>query len=106
MNYTRLKKQKEIVHVLKAGKHAGSYSLTAVFLPSDKTRMAVCVGKKFGKSVVRNHIKRLLREAFSCYAEKLISPQTVLLLPHVAEEYSYHRFCRDMENIFRKEHLL
>ena len=106
MNYLRLKKKKEFTKVLKSGKRAYSETLTIVYLPSPEVKMAVCVGKKYGKSVERNHIKRLLREAFRLRVEEISVPCTFLLIPKVAEEYSFASFHRDIGKLLRKEKLV
>ncbi len=105
MEYLRLKKEKSISATLKKGKRLHAETLTMVFLPAERTYLAVCVGKKYGKSVRRNHIKRLLREAFRGYAQKM-SPCRVLLIPHLAEKYDYHAFSRDIGKMLKKEGLL
>ncbi len=96
MKVKSLKKQKEIVTVLKTGKRVYTATLTAVFLRGEETRFAVCVGKKFGKSVQRNRLKRLLREAFRSESPLLDAPFSVLLIPKPAKEYSYEKFRRDL----------
>ena len=105
MKYFRIKRKKDIEKVLKNGKRAFSETLTVVYLKSEALEMAVCVGKKFGKSVQRNTIKRLLREAFRVYCDKTGS-YSFLLIPRVREEYSYSAFSRDFGKILTKEHLL
>lgn len=96
MKIKSLKKQKEIVTVLKTGKRVYTSSLTAVFSEQQETRFAVCVGKKFGKSTKRNRIKRLLREAFRAEQHNLKEPVYALLIPKLAKEYSYEKFRRDL----------
>ncbi len=105
MKYLRIKRKKDFTKILRVGKRAHAQSLTVVYLPSDRTRFAVCVGKKYGKSVVRNRLKRLLREAFRSNAECLSIHCSVLLIPREAKEYSYAAFARDIGKIFRKEKL-
>lgn len=52
--------------VLDRGRRAGDRLLTLYAAPNDcgRPRLGVSVGKTSGKSVVRNRLKRLLREAF------------------------------------------
>ena len=101
----RLIKNKEIEKVYRNGKRAFSQTITLVYFPAKETRFAVCVGKKYGKSVERNKIKRLLREAFAQYANEIV-PCNILLIPKVAQEYSFALFKRDLFTIFKKEKLL
>ena len=105
MKYLRIKRKKDFTKILRVGKRAHAETLTIVWMPSDETRFAVCVGKKYGKSVVRNRIKRLLREAFRSNAECLSISCSMLLIPRAAKEYSYAAFARDVGKIFRKEKL-
>ncbi len=105
MKYLRIKRKKDFTKILRVGKRAHAESLTIVWMPSDETKFAVCVGKKYGKSVVRNRIKRLLREAFRSNAECLAISCSFLLIPRAAKEYSYAAFARDVGKIFRREKL-
>ena len=103
MKYLRLKKEKQITAVLRTGKRLHAETLTLVYFPAKELSMAVCVGKKHGKSVRRNHIKRLLREAFRTAGD--IRPCHVLLIPKVAESYTFAAFSRDISGILKKEKL-
>ncbi len=105
MRCLRLKKQKEITGLHRSGKRVYAPSLTVIYVPSDRLKMAVCVGKKHGKSVQRNRIKRLLRAAFSRYVPYL-SPCCVLLIPHVSETYTFAAFHRDIGKILGREKLI
>lgn len=73
-------------------------------MESDKLGMGISLGKKHGKSVVRNRIKRLLRVAFSKEEDK-IKKVDVILIPKVAENYSLEIFSRDLKYILKKEKL-
>lgn len=104
MNYVKIKKNKDYQKLFQKGKRAFSSSLTILYEKSNKTGMGICIGKKYGKSVQRNRIKRLLRAAFYPEADK-IKDVNVLLLPKVAEEYSFETFQRDIQYLFKKEKL-
>ncbi len=105
MEYLRLKKAKSITATLRSGKRLHAETLTLVYRPAEQTALAVCVGKKYGKSVRRNHLKRLLREAFRGYAKRM-KPCLVLLLPKPADRYDFHAFSRDIGKLLAREKLL
>ncbi len=105
MRYERLKKQTEFERVFKSGKRAFSPTITFVYRPSDKPKVGVSVGKRHGKSVQRNRIKRLLREAFRRVAEEINGNYDIVLVPKVREEYSFHEYEKHLRAIVKKEKL-
>ena len=60
-----LKRNKEFRRVYKTGKSVGSHTLVLIFAASRKAdkKIGFAVGKKVGNAVVRNRVKRRLREA-------------------------------------------
>lgn len=64
--------------------------------------MGVAVSKKHGKAVVRNRVKRLARAAFSATCGNLERNYAVIILPRVAEEYSYKAFENSLLSCFKK----
>jgi len=49
-----------------------------------ESRLGITVSKRVGGSVVRNRVKRLIREVFRRYRLRLTSPQTVLVIGRAA----------------------
>lgn len=104
MQYRRIKKNKEFQKIFQKGKRGYASSLTLLYEPAKELSMGICIGKKHGKSVQRNRIKRLLRAAFLPEAKKLKSVN-ILLLPKVKEEYSLKTFQKDLSYLLSKENL-
>ena len=64
--------------------------------------MGIAVSKKHGKATVRNRIKRLIREAFRKTSSKLEKNYSVIIIPRVAESYSYSDFESSLLSCFKK----
>ena len=105
MRYERLKKQSDFEKIFKSGKRAFSPSVTVVYRKSETPSFAVSVGKRHGKSVQRNRIKRLLREAFRKTADEIKGSYDIVLVPKVSEEYSFHTYEKHLQTVFKKENL-
>ena len=105
MNYLRLKKQSDFQKLFSKGRRAFSPSLTMIYVPAKETRMGISVGKRHGKSVMRNRIKRLLREAFRSCKEEMRGAYSIVLVPKVREEYSLRTFEKHLKCMIKKEKL-
>lgn len=105
MKYYRLKKQADFQRLFNKGKRAFSPSLTMLYRPSEKMTMGISIGKKHGKSVQRNRIKRLLREAFRSVQEEMKGTYSIVLIPKVSEEYAVNTFERHLQWMIKKENL-
>lgn len=105
MKYLRLKKQSDFQKLFQKGKRAFAPSLMAIYFACDTPRMGISIGKKHGKSVQRNRIKRLLREAFRSVSPQIQGKYFVVLVPKVQEEYSFQTFQKHLQWIIKKENL-
>lgn len=79
----RLLRRGEFQQVFKEGRVRKDARLVAYLLPvaAAETRMGIVVGRGFRGSVVRNRIKRLIREAFRTVRTELAAGHDVILLP-------------------------
>jgi ribonuclease P protein component len=98
----RLKKEKDFNLVFNKGKRLYSSSLTLVYLPSSGLKAGFAVSKKHGGSVMRNRIKRLLRESFRSFTPIIRQNFFFVFIPKVSSEYSLENFKESMEFIFKK----
>ena len=98
----RLKKEKDFNKVFKSGKRLYSGSLTLLYLPSESLKAGFVVGKKYGGSVKRNRIKRLLRESFRSFSPEKMKNFFFVFIPKIKDEYDYHIFVKDMGYLLKK----
>ncbi len=105
MKYFRLKKQADFQKLFQKGNRAFSSSLTMLYRESDKPSFAVSIGKRHGKSVQRNRIKRLIREAFRINFDGIKGTYAIVFVPKVAETYDFHTFSKHIQCMIKKNNL-
>ena len=102
----RLKKAKDFDRVFRAGKRAFTNRLTLIYLPAKTVKAGYAVGKKHGKAVKRNRLKRLLREAFRTVLPEIGGNWFFVVIPKVSEEYTYAGYVKDLRYALKKSGLL
>ena len=105
MKFLRLKKQADFQKLFQKGKRAFAPSLMVLYFKAEKTTMGISVGKKHGKSVQRNRIKRLLREAFRNVLPDIKGTYKIILVPKVSETYAFETYKKHLQWIIKKENL-
>ncbi|MCD8201299.1 MAG: ribonuclease P protein component [Clostridia bacterium] len=102
MTYQRIKKHEQYKKLFKNGKRAYSSSVTIVYRPSKNMEMGIALSKKYGHAVVRNRIKRLLREAFRQTQNAFQKNYSVIIIPKMSESYSLEEFKKGLLTCIRK----
>lgn len=103
MQYRRLKKNGDFTKLFKKGERVFSPALTVIYTPSSSgTVMGIALSKKHGKAVVRNRIKRLIRAAFNANADKLSTSFSMVIMPKIAQEYSYKNIEKSLISCFKR----
>lgn len=106
-----LKKNYEFRKVLSKGKYYSGEFIEALILSNAKgiNTLGIAVNTKLGTAVERNKIKRLFRESYYFFEEKLIDGQEVVFLwkkKQPIENAIYQNIKADMQHIFDKANIL
>ena len=101
----KLSKTSEFKKVFSEGRRIEGKNLIIFISKNDYNfnRPGIIVKKETGKAVVRNKIKRWLREAFRMINKKL-SPgyDIIVLAKNNVRESNYFEICYDLESLFYK----
>ncbi|RXT08897.1 ribonuclease P protein component [Ammoniphilus sp. CFH 90114] len=106
----RLRDQNEFQKVFQQGKSAANRQFVVYMLPKEgqeQIRIGISVSKKIGKAVVRNRVKRLIREA-----SRLVLPEItwrgdlVIIARTPVAEMEFHELSASLNHCLRKAKLL
>lgn len=97
-----LKKSNEFQHVLQKGKWYNGKLVSIYILSNNKNRnfLGVAVGKKAGKAVRRNRIKRVIREAYRVYETSISTGNNIVIIWKTKNLYEKLNFCVIKEDIY------
>jgi len=109
MNPDRLRKNREFRRVYRYGRTVVTKNIVLYYCPNGLrlNRIGFSISKKVGKSVVRNRIKRIYREAIRQVEEQLKKGYDfVLIARKPAVSVSFHEACKELYGLCRKKRLL
>jgi len=105
----RLKKNEDFRRVYRK-KRSMANRLLIIYILENKyeyNRVGFTVSKKVGKSVIRNRVKRLLRESYRLNEEKILQGYDIIFIArNTASKASYREIENAMMHLFKKMKLV
>ena len=105
----RLKKNEDFRRVYQK-KRSMANKLLIIYILKNKygyNRVGFTVSKKVGKSVIRNRVKRLLRESYRLNEEKILQGYDIIFIArNTASKAPYKEIENAMMHLFRKMKLV
>ncbi|OEF99626.1 ribonuclease P protein component [Vulcanibacillus modesticaldus] len=108
----RLKKREDFKKVYTYGKSVANRELVLYILDNSKTeryRVGISVSKKIGNAVVRNRVKRLIKEAFRSLANQLEmenQKDLIIIARNPTADMKFSQFQKSIKDLLRKSKLI
>ena len=104
MTFESLKKPSEFSKVYKRGKSFADKNIVVYYMPNQLgiTRVGFSISKKVGNSVVRNRVRRLIRESFRVNFEFFGTYDIIFVARVRSNGVEYHEMTKSLKYIFRK----
>jgi ribonuclease P protein component len=85
MRLFSIKNQREFDRVFDKGKRYNGALLTGIIAKSTgQSKLGIIVNSKFGNAVIRNRVKRQIREAFSSIADRFLEKSETVVIPRAS----------------------
>ncbi|RBP36693.1 ribonuclease P protein component [Garciella nitratireducens] len=109
MKYTySLKKNQEFKKIYREGKSYVNGLLVIYYLPNQKNynKLGLSVSKKVGNSVIRNRVKRRIRESYRLNEEKIKKGYDMVIISRVkANQADFQSIEKALIHLLKKVHL-
>lgn len=103
----RIKKNKEFQVAFRKGKSFANRQLVIYYVEKPEQshfRIGLSVGKKIGNAVVRNRIKRYLRQAFQELEESILRPDDIVIIARKpTKEMGYEEIKKSLIHLLNRE---
>jgi len=101
----RIRKNKQFHYVYRKGKGAGAKEMSLTYVRAGKLQAGFSVSKKVGNAVVRNRVKRRMRECFRLQMHTLKNGFYVFTARPEAALASYEQLKKTMHYLLRRQGL-
>jgi ribonuclease P protein component len=98
----RLLMRREFLSLQQHGKrrHSPHFVVVSTPAPGKRSRLGITATRRFGKAVVRNRMKRILREFFRTRQAYITPAQNILIIPKVgANALDFTQVAEELERI-------
>ncbi len=102
----RLQKNKQFQFVYRRGKSVSSKNLVLIYHQNRQVKVGFSISKKVGNAVVRNKLKRQLRECVRPMLGSLKPGHYIILARNSAASASFSRLKEDLSYLLKKQNLL
>ena len=105
----RLKKRKQFNYLFKNGKRVSNDYLSLVYqsVKTKNFKIGYSISKKVGSAVIRNKIKRRLKEIVLKFSEQIKNEFFIVLVPkNKITELNFLEIYNETYSLFKKENLL
>ena len=102
----RLKKNRAFQYVYRKGHSAACRDLVMLTAPGRELKVGFSVSKKVGKAVIRNKIKRRLRECFRPWMGDVKTGLYVIVARPSAAEAAFDTLQKDVRYLLKKQNAL
>jgi len=100
----RLRKKRDFKRIYNKGKSLATYNLVLFYYPNNcnKNRVGFSVSKKIGNAVVRNKVKRRLREIIRLKKDLKKGFDIIIIARKPVVKLDYSGMERDLDKLFNK----
>jgi ribonuclease P protein component len=98
----RIRKNGQFQYVYRRGTSAATSNLKLHYIRAGKLQAGFSVSKKVGNAVVRNKVKRRMRECFRLLIPQLKRGFYVFTARPGAANADYHQLCKDIQRVLKK----
>lgn len=98
----RLRVRREFLTIQKAGTRRQSRHFVVITSPAgqQRPRLGITASRRFGNAVIRNRMKRMLREFFRVRQARISPVRDILVIPKsAAKELSFAQIVKELEKI-------